>query len=157
MSRRAVLHLEHKRYFQNHGHILFEGLVLPSDCKKLEDELRKFLNEAVIPKDRHLRRWRENMYRSLPEVQTVVKKAHLDKLAAELVHRSRVALVKDLWIQGKEEVFFDDCDCSVVLCLSKEKSGWGLFFSGECPLDILELNVKDSAIVLGFSSAGFPN
>lgn len=154
---RAVLHLEHKRYFQNHGHILFEGLAPVSDCKQLEAELKLFLKEVAVVKDRYLQRWRENVHRTLPEVQMIVKRVRLDHLAAELTHRSRVALVRDLWVQKQEEIFFDDCDCSVLLCLSGEKAGWGLFFSGEYPQDVFNWGAGDTAIILRFSSAGFPN
>ncbi|AHH22957.1 DUF5070 domain-containing protein [Chlamydia muridarum str. Nigg] len=154
---RSVLHLEHKRYFQNHGNILFEKIAPVSDCKKLEAELKQFLKEVAVAKDRYLQRWRENVYRSLPGVHAIVKKARLDRLAAELVHRSKVALVKDLWMQAEEEIFFEDCDCAVVLCLSGEKAGWALFFTGEYPQGVLGWDPKASVIILGFSSAGFPN
>ena len=157
MSMRAVLHLEHKRYFQNHGNILFEKIAPVSDCRKLEAELKLFLEEVAVAKDRLLQRWRENVFRSLPGVQAIVKKAHLDKFAAELTHRSRVALVKDLWMLTEEEMQFSDCECAVLLCLSGEKAGWGLFFTGEYPSGVLEWDSGASAIVLGFSSAGFPN
>lgn len=106
-------------------------------------------------KDRHLQRWRENVHRTLPGVQMIVKRVRLDHLAAELTHRSRVALVRDLWVQKQEEILFDDCDCSVLLCLSGEKAGWGLFFSGEYPQDVFDWGQEIQQSFLGSPQRDF--
>ncbi len=149
---KAVLHLEHLRYFHNHGHILFEGLIPAKEGLELEERLRAFVKQ--MSKDQADIRWRENMFRSVPEVGAVVKKRRLGLFAAELAHRPKVSLVKDFWLLPGEEVPYGAEDCQLVVFLSGERSGQGIFFIEELSHpDVSVLQKGETALLLAFASS----
>ncbi|EPP34335.1 putative divalent cation-dependent regulator A [Chlamydia ibidis] len=101
-------------------------------------------------------RWRENIFRSLPSVVSVVKKQRLLNYAADLVHRPRLSLVRDFWIFSGELVPTWEEDCQLFLCLSGGNCGQGVFFRDEYPASLLSLNEGETGLLLGFSSTGLP-
>ncbi|WP_201456783.1 DUF5070 domain-containing protein [Chlamydia sp. 17-3921] len=151
---RFVLHLEHLRHFQNHGSILFEALVPLKDCFLLETTIRKFVNE--LSKNTNHVRWRENVFRSVPEIVSVVQKRRLSQFAAELVHRPKLSLVRDLWVFPGEPIPDGEEDCQLFLSLSGKSCGVGVFFIGPYPSSLYELEPKTSGLFLAFSSIGCP-
>ncbi|WP_139414253.1 DUF5070 domain-containing protein [Chlamydia abortus] len=151
---RFVLHLEHLRHFQNQGSILFEDLVSGNDCFALEIKLKHFVES--VSKNTKDARWRENIFRSLPEVSTLVKKRRLDVFAANLVHRPRLSLVADFWVFSGDKIVGREEDCQLLLCLSGEKIGQGVFFTGSYPTELYFPQANETALLLSFSSAGIP-
>ncbi|WP_348663897.1 DUF5070 domain-containing protein [Chlamydia vaughanii] len=151
---RFVLHLEHLRHFQNQGSILFEGLISFEDCISLEFKLRSFVES--VSKDIQSARWRENIFRSVPEVSALVKGRRLASFAADLVHRPRLALVGDFWVFPGDEIPEREEDCQLLLCLSGDKCGQGIFFVGPYPTDLYLPQSGETALLLVFSSVGIP-
>ncbi|BAE81435.1 conserved hypothetical protein [Chlamydia felis Fe/C-56] len=151
---RHVLHLEHLRYFQNQGSILFEDLVSTSDCFFLGKKIRNFVTS--VSKNTLDVRWRENIFRSLPEVLTLVKKRRLDAFAADLVHRPKLSLVGDFWVFPGDTIADREEDCQLLLALSGERAGQGVFFVGPYPTDLYFPQVQETALLLVFSSVGIP-
>ncbi|QVE48891.1 DUF5070 domain-containing protein [Chlamydia crocodili] len=151
---RIVLHLEHLRHFQNQGSILFEDLVSADDCFALETKLRQFVES--VSKNTLDARWRDNIFRTLPEVLALVKKRHLDIFAANLVHRPRLLLVSDFWVFPEDSVIEREEDCQLLLSLSGDKVGQGVFFVGPYPTELYFPEKGETALLLGFSSAGIP-
>ncbi|WP_375793247.1 DUF5070 domain-containing protein [Chlamydia sp. 12-01] len=151
---RIVLHLEHLRHFQNQGSILFEDLVSTDDCFALEIKLRHFVES--VSKNTLDVRWRENIFRSLPEISALIKKRRLDIFAANLVHRPRLSLVGDFWVFPEDEIIERDEDCQLLLSLSGDKVGQGVFFTGAYPTELYFPESGETALLLNFSSAGIP-
>ncbi|AAD18208.1 hypothetical protein CpB0056 [Chlamydia pneumoniae TW-183] len=151
---RSALHLQHLRHFHNHGSILFENLLTIKDCFLLETKLQNFIAKASKTIDTV--RWRENIFRSMPEIYTVVRKRRLDFFAAELVHRPKLSLVRDLWVFPGEEILEGEEDCMLFLLLSGDRAGSGIFFTGPYPSDLYELEKGTTGLLLAFSSVGIP-
>ncbi|WP_100934047.1 DUF5070 domain-containing protein [Candidatus Chlamydia corallus] len=151
---RFALHLQHLRHFHNHGSILFENLLTLKDCFLLEAKLHHFIGKAS--KNIDAMRWRENIFRSIPEIHAVVRKRHLDSFAAELVHRPKLSLVRDLWVFPGEEILEGEEDCMLFLLLSGNDAGSGIFFTGPYPSDLYELKKGTTGLLLAFSSIGLP-
>ncbi|SPN73226.1 hypothetical protein C10C_0035 [Chlamydia serpentis] len=150
---RPTLHLQHLRYFHNHGSILFEALLTIKDCFLLEAKLQNFIGRAS--KDNAIR-WRENLFRSIPEINGVVRKRHLASFAEELVHRPRLSLIRDLWVFPGEVIPEGEEDCMLLLILSGNHIGSGIFFVGPYPSDLYKLENGTTALLLAFSSIGHP-
>lgn len=151
---RIVLHLEHLRHFQNQGSILFEDLVSADDCFALETKLRHFVES--LSKNTLDARWRDNIFRSLPEVAALVKKRRLDTFAANLVHRPRLSLVGDFWVLPGDKLIEREEDCQLLLSLSGDRVGQGVFFVGPYPTDLYFPESGETALLLVFSSVGIP-
>ncbi|AHK63022.1 DUF5070 domain-containing protein [Chlamydia avium] len=150
---KSVLHLEHLRHFQRQGSIVFEALVPSKDCCALEVKLKNFLK--TVAKDTQNPRWRKNVFRSIPEVSTLVRKRRLADFAAELIHRPKVSLVEDFWVFPGEQLPKSTEDCQLLLCLSGDVCGQGVFFIGTYPEQYSE-QLQGSALLFIFSSSGNP-
>lgn len=150
---KSVLHLEHLRHFQRQGSIVFEDLVPSEDCHALEAKLKDFIK--TVTKNVEDPRWRKNVFRSVPEVVTLVKKRRLAAFAAELIHRPKVSLVEDFWVLPGEKLPVSTEDCQLLLCLSGRLRGQGVFFIGEYPEEY-SAQLQEPALLLVFSSAGLP-
>lgn len=149
-----VLHLEHVRYFQNHGDILFENLVPQGVCLSLESKLKEFVHR--VSKGKLDMRLRENMFRSVPDVLTVMKRYRLASFAAELIHRPKLSLAKDFWVGAEEPLPVVREDCQLFLYLSGERAGQGVFFTDVCPEITLTPHSEETGLFCLFSSTGFP-
>ncbi|WP_284442593.1 DUF5070 domain-containing protein [Chlamydia gallinacea] len=148
-----VLHLEHLRHFQRQGSIIFEDLVSSEDCLALEIKLKEFIK--TVAKDVQSLRWRKNVFRSVPEVSALVKKRRLAAFAAELIHRPKVSLVGDFWVFPGEKLPESTEDCQLLLCLSGNACGQGVFFVGTYP-EQYSAQLQEPAFLFIFSSAGIP-
>lgn len=151
---RFVLHLEHLRHFQNHGSILFEALITPADCSLLETTISQFVRK-ISKNNLENVRWRESVFRSIPEISFVIQKRRLSTFAAELVHRPKLSLVRDYWLFPGEEIPQGNEDCQLFLPLSGRGCGSGIFFIGPYPQELYEWdNQAKSGLLLMFSFAG---
>lgn len=149
-----ILHLEHARFFQNQGFILFEQLVSPQECSLLEESILAFIHS--LSRQTETSRWKTNLFRSLPIIQTIIKKRKLDHFAAELIHRPRLALTGDVLVQAFDPVPTGHEDCHLLLCLSGKQQGQGAFFTESLPEQTISLESNNLALFLAFSAKGLP-
>lgn len=149
-----VLHLEHLRYFQNKGFILFEQLLPNNECALLEENIITFIRS--LAKHSNDSRWRENLCRSLPIISRIIKKRHLDRFAAELVHRQKLSLISDMFLETNQPIPEGTEDCHLLLHLSGKQQGQGVFFSQSYPEEDFPLNSEANLLLLAFSSKGLP-
>lgn len=149
-----VLHLEHLRYFQNKGFILFEQLLPNHECALLEETIVSFIQS--LAKHSNDSRWIENLYRSIPMISRIVKKRHLDRFAAELVHRQKLSLINDIFLDTNQPIPEGTEDCHLLLHLSGKQQGQGMFFSQSYPKEEFPLDSKANLLLLAFSSKGLP-
>lgn len=149
-----VLHLEHLRYFQNKGFILFEQLLPHHECALLEENIISFIRSlAKHPNDS---RWNADLFRSVPIISRIIKKRNLDRFAAELVHRQKLTLVSDILLETSQTIPEGKEDCHLLLHLSGAQQGQGIFFEQHYPEEMFPLKHQAKVLLLAFSSKGLP-
>lgn len=151
---RFVLHLEHLRYFQNKGFILFDQLLPDHECVLLEENIISFIQS--LAKHSNESRWNSDLFRSLPMISRIVKKRHLDRFAAELMHRQKLILVSDLFLATPQPIPEGKDDCHLLLHLSGKQQGQGIFFQQYYPEEMFPLEHRANVLLLSFSSKGIP-
>lgn len=150
---KVTLHLEHLRHFHKTGVIFFSDLVHVQACDNLKYKINKFLN--YYDKQNKDVFWNEGLFRSIPDIADLIVKYQLGKFAAELIGKSPIYLISDIWLSSGKDIPDIENDCMIFLYLEGDACGSAIFFENHIAANEEKARLADAqGIVFSFSSYG---